>query len=191
MGAGQFLVMVLLPGCALVAAEAKGVMELIYGERYIGGALPLSVLVFAFGLFYTSLMTFAGILIAMGRSLLAAGITLYIIPLQLVASIVLISKWGAAGAALSAALAAGAGAWVSGYIVHKRMGPLLLPLVTAKVLVATAIMVLIAIRIPTQGFMLVVEGVAVFALFLFILGLFRALNWDDLKVFVPAVLRRA
>lgn len=191
MGAGQFIVMVLLPGCALVAVEAKGVMELIYGERYTAAALSLSILVFAFGLFYTALMTFAGILIAMGRSLLAAGITLYIIPLQLVASIVLISKWGSTGAALSAALAAGAGAWISGYIVHKRMGPLLLPLVTAKVLVATGIMVLIAIEIPSQGFMLLVEGVAVFALFLFILRLFKALNWEDLKVFVPPSLRRA
>lgn len=191
MGAGQFLVMVLLPGCALIAVEAKGVMELIYGERYTDAALSLAILVFAFGFFYTSLMTFAGILIAMGRPLFAAGITLYIIPLQLIASIVLIKTWGATGAALSAIFASGIGAWISGYIVHKRMGPLLVPVVTAKVLLATAIMILIAHEIPSEGLMLLVEGVAVFALYVFILRLFRALDWEDLKVFVPASLRRA
>jgi O-antigen/teichoic acid export membrane protein len=188
-GAMRFLAVTLLPGCALVAANARETMALLFSADYAAGASLLQVLIFAQGIGFTLLMTFGNVLMAGGQAIRAAMATIAVLPLALVLNIVLVRWLGAEGAALAALGALGTGAIVTGVLVHRLIGPLLEPSVLLRALLATAIVTVAAQLIPGAGLGLLVEFAGLAALTALLLPLLGLVTLADLRPFLPMRLK--
>jgi stage V sporulation protein B len=183
-GAVRFLWVVLLPVCVVCALTADSLMALLYSSRYIEGARYLRILVFGFGLSYTFLITFGAMLIASGLPLLAAGIVLMLIPLEMLFQSLAIPTYGGVGAAAAAALAMTLGAVTAGFLVYRKMGALVVPPVLARAAFATACIAGIGTQVELTGAILIVGGIGLLGLYLIILALLGELTWEDLQPFM-------
>jgi O-antigen/teichoic acid export membrane protein len=180
-GAVRFLCVVLFPICVLCVLDAEGLMVLLYSSHYVEGASFLRVLVCGFGLSYTFLITFCAMLIARGLSLLAAGITLTLIPLEVLFQVLAIPSYGGIGAAAAATLALTLGAVGAGIFVYRKMGALMVPAVLPKVVLATACIAGVWTLLESTGPMLILGHIGLLGLYALILALLRELTWEDLQ----------
>jgi O-antigen/teichoic acid export membrane protein len=183
-GAMRFLCVVLVPICVLCALSAESVMALLYSNRYAGGAVFLRILVFGLGLSYTCLITLCAMLIASGLPLTAAGITLALLPLEVLFHSWVIPAHGGIGAAAVATLSMTVGAATAGYIVYRKMGALIAPAVLWKVALATAGITAVGIRVMPPGPTLIIGGLGLLALYALILVLLGELTRGDLRPFL-------
>jgi O-antigen/teichoic acid export membrane protein len=172
---------VLFPIFVLCVLDAEGLMVLLYSSRYAEGASFLRILVCGFGLSYTFLITFCAMLMARGLSLLAAGITLTLIPLEVLFHILAIPLYGGIGAAVAATLALTLGAVSAGVFVYRKMGALMVPAVLPKVALATACMAGVWALLEPTGPMLIIGHIGLLGLYALILALLGELTWEDLQ----------
>lgn len=184
-GAGRLLALMLIPMCAVVAAEAPGVMALVFSEAYREGARLLVILAVSHGLFFTVFMSLCGILIGISREREAAAIALASLPLALLANALLIRVLGAQGAALAAVVSTGSAAVVSGVRVCRRVGPILGFSDLAKVLFASLAVWALASRIQTDGVLLLVELIVLGVVYLAVLFAIRLIGPEDVALFMP------
>jgi O-antigen/teichoic acid export membrane protein len=179
-GAMRFLAITLLPGCALIAVEAKPIMALLFSAEYDQGAPLLRVLVFAHGLFNTLFLTLIAILVAVNKSHLGAAIALAVVPLAVLGNALLIPLLGAPGAAVAALLATATAAIVAAIAVWRRVGPILEPLVLTKTVAAGATVCLAAALIPSDGLLTLLVMVGLGVVFLGLAGLLGLVTRADL-----------
>lgn len=131
-GIFALFVVVLLPGCGVIAAYAEEALQLLFGETYRAGGTFLRILIISHGLFSTALVTACAVLFAGGYAGLAAALPLGLLPLALALSLILVPAAGATGAALASLSVLGPGTVAAGALVHFRVaslaprGPLLL-----------------------------------------------------------------
>jgi O-antigen/teichoic acid export membrane protein len=184
-GAFRFLVAILLPACLLIAMKAGPIMELLYSSRYTNGALSCSILIFGLGFLYTLLTTFCSILIAGGSPMASAMVTLGLVPFGWIASYSLILRHGAAGAAVSATLAVGAGVLISGCLVHKSFGPMITGMALLRIGIAASVMAAAASRFSFGGLLLVLECAGLLALYLLVLVLLGEFKREDVELLIP------
>jgi hypothetical protein len=138
---------------------------------------------FGFGLSFTFLNAFCAMLTASGRSLLAAGITLTLIPLGVVCHILMIPSYGATGVTIATTLTLTLGACTAGALVRKHMGPLMVPAGLLKVALATAVMVAVGTQLTLSGPMLLIGYVGLLSLYALVLMLLGELTREDLRPF--------
>jgi O-antigen/teichoic acid export membrane protein len=188
-GALRFLSLTLVPVCALAALQAEELIELFFSTEYTPGWIYLSILVISLGLFYTFLMTFSAIFIAIGRPSYGAWITLTLIPLGVLLDIVLILAHGPLGAAIATTAIMGIGATLGGAILVKRFGSLVNMWVLARVGLAVATVSLIAWQLPSSGLTVLVELAALMGLYAVILALTGVIGRDDLTQLMSAKAR--
>jgi O-antigen/teichoic acid export membrane protein len=182
----RFLLALLLPGCALVAVNARELMALLFSAPYADGAPLLVLLIFAQGLSYTMFNTLGGILIACGRQGAAAGIALGVLPAAVVVNVVLIGLWGAIGAAVAALLALSAAALLAGWFAKGVLDMLLAPSVLFRTILASAPVVLLGKLIETEGLVLLLELAGLGLTYVALTVALGLLTRDDLKSFLPA-----
>jgi lipopolysaccharide exporter len=187
-GAVKFLCLTLVPVCAMTALQAEELIELLYSAQYTPGGIYLRILVISLGLFYTFLITFSTIFIAISRPLYGAWITLTLIPLGALLDIMLILAHGPVGAAIATTAIMSIGATLAGGILLKRFGSLMDLSVLAKVGLAVAAISLIAWQLPSSGLMVLVELAALMGLYGVVLALTGAIGRDDLA---QLILRKA
>ncbi len=180
-GAVRSLWVVLLPVCFLFALTAEDLMALLYSNQYKEGALFLRILIFGFGLSFTFLITFGAMLIGKGLPFFPARITLSLIPFALLLNIVLISLYGAMGAAVSVILTGTGGATVLGILVHRHTGLLITRSALIKVVIAAVLMILIAPQFSLRGPMLLLEYGVLFGVYAGALAFLGELKWKDLQ----------
>ena len=182
LGAGRFLCVTLLPSCLLLAITAEELMLFLYSSRYADGAQLLSLQVLAFGLFGFA-QVFSELLVARGNAYLAALAQLVHIPVALLLNYMLISTWGAIGAATALVLTAGLMALITGVLVWQRFGTPIEVDTVSKVLLATALVAVVATQVPAGGTWLLVEYLFLLGLYILSLVLLRELTWDDFQIF--------
>ncbi len=181
-GAIRFLVVTLLPGCALIAVEARPIMVLLFSAEYSQGALLLQILVFAQGLCNTIFLTLIGVLVAVNEPRRGAVIALAVLPVALIGNIVLIPLLGAPGAALAALIATTTAAIAAGIVLWQRVGNILEPLALAKTLLATLVVSGVAALLPAEGLLVLVELVALGVVFLILAALLGVVGRADLDL---------
>jgi O-antigen/teichoic acid export membrane protein len=186
-GAIRFLIALLVPGCALIAVNARELMAVLFSAPYADGAPLLVLLIFAQGLSYTMFNTLCGILIACGRQRAAAGIALGVLPAAVLANLVLIGLLGAVGAAVSALLALSAAALLAGWFAERALGALLPPSVLFRTVLASAPVVLAGRLIETEGLALLLELAGLGLAYVALTAALGLLTRDDLKSFLPAL----
>ena len=187
-GALRFMLMVLLPGCVLIAVNAGPVVALLFSSAYAGGGRFLALLILAQGFFLTFYLTFGMALIGAGRSGIAGLLTLAVVPLAVLASVLLVLNFGAMGAAVGALAATAVAALAAAVAVHRLVAPLGRLSILLRVAFVTAVVAVPSALLHAEGLFLLLE-LALFGLvglvLLFALGV---VGMADLEPFLPASL---
>jgi O-antigen/teichoic acid export membrane protein len=170
LGATRFLLVLLLPACALIAVDAGDVLALLFTEAYRPGAQFLALLIFAQGLGFTLLNSLQAILVGAGAADKGAARIFMALAIAAVFNITLIPWLGAVGAALSAALGFTAAAISVAVAVRRRLGALVEP----RVAIGSA---LLSVGIGVLGWLLPASGVAVLVELGGLFLLYLALAW--------------
>jgi O-antigen/teichoic acid export membrane protein len=177
LGTMRFLAVLVLPVCALMAANAPETMQLLYSDDYVPGASFLTLLVFAQGLGYTLIATLLAILVGAGASKVAAQRIYIALAAGVGLNLVLIPLMGALGAATAAFLSFVIGSFLMARLVQRKLGVLLEWRPTLFALLASLGVGLASWRIPATGLWLLVEVAVLGVVYLGIvwaIGLVRA-----------------
>jgi O-antigen/teichoic acid export membrane protein len=190
-GAMRFMVIALVPGCALIATHAAEILSLLFSSDYAGGAGLLVVLVFAYGLFYTIFMSLANALIGAGRAATSARLSLAALVLAVALSVTLVRWAGAPGAAVAALIANAAAVVGAGIAIARTVGMPVDGGVLARVLLLTVVICVPSWWIEAKGAMLLLELAIVAIAYLALLPIAGLLEWADLEAFLPRWAKRA
>ena len=187
-GAMRFMLMVLLPGCVLVAVNAGPIVAILFSSAYAEGGRFLTLLILAQGFFLTFYLTLGVALIGAGHSGIAGLLTLTVVALAVVVDVLLVLAFGAMGAAIGALVATGAAALVAAIAVHRLVVPLGRLSILVRVAFVTTVVAVPSAFLHAEGLLLLVElallGLVGLGL-LFALGVF---GLGDLEPFLPASL---
>jgi O-antigen/teichoic acid export membrane protein len=186
----RFMALTLIPGCALIALEARGILALLFSSAYGAGAPLLSLLIFAQGLFYTLFMAFSSVLIATGRQHASAVLAVVMVGVAVVTSATGVWLLGAPGAALGALAATSVAAAISTLLVFRTLRPRFDLVALCKLLLATALICLVATAVPSDGLLLLAELAALAVLFLVLVLVLRVIALAELEPFLPKPLKR-
>jgi O-antigen/teichoic acid export membrane protein len=179
-GSMRFVLIVLLPGCALMAVNAREILVLLFSADYAPAAPLLTLLAFAQGLFLTLFLTLVAVLIGAGRAGVASVIALGVLPLAVVLDAALVRAFDAPGAALGALLSCAAAATTAGLMVQRHVGALL-PAGLVGIIVAAGASVTVSAVIRAEGPWLVGELGGVGLLYLTLLAASGLIRPADLR----------
>jgi O-antigen/teichoic acid export membrane protein len=180
--AARFAFIVIVPSCVLLAFHSETVMVLLFSEIYATGGIYLSLHLIAFGL-TVFLDLFFNALMAAGKHDQSATILLALIPVALLLNVVLISHFGAMGAATSLVVTVCLGTIVGSVLVYRQFGTWIRLSAAARVILATALVALIDTQIPISGSWVLAKIVALLGIYFLLLGLLKELTWQDLNAF--------
>jgi stage V sporulation protein B len=184
-GAMRFMVLVLVPGCALIAVNAADVLVLLFASQYAGGAHLLIVLVFAHGLFYTIFMALANALIGVGQAPASAKLSLTALTFAVVLSVVWVLWAGALGAAFAALVANAAAVVGATIVIGRTIGWPAELSILPRVLLLTAAICVPGWWLETRGVMLLLELVLLGIAYVALLSIAGLLDRADLEPFLP------
>jgi O-antigen/teichoic acid export membrane protein len=189
-GAMRFMVLALVPGCALIAVNAADVLTLLFSSEYAGGADLLVVLVFAHGLLYTIFMALANTLIGVGQAAASAKLSLAALVLAVGLSIGLVVWAGAPGAAFAALVANTAAVIGAGIVISRTIGWPAEASTWPRVLLLTAAICAIGWWVEARGMMLLLELALLGIAYVALLPLVGLIDRADLELFLARSARR-
>jgi O-antigen/teichoic acid export membrane protein len=184
-GAIRFMVVVLIPGCALIAVNAAEALALLFSSDYAAGANFLVVLIFAHGLCFTTFLSLVNVLIAAGRATAAACLSLAALACATVLSVTLVLWAGALGAAWAALIASAAALIGASTLVGKVVGLPAGGAILVRVLLLTAVVSGASWWIDGRGPMLLVELALVGTVYVALLPFAGLLGRADVDPFLP------
>jgi PST family polysaccharide transporter len=180
--ASRFVLVVVLPSCALGALHARELMILIYSEAYADSATFFRPLLSSFGVF-TVLSIMLNGLVAAGRHYLVTAIVLALLPVLLLLSILMASISGPVGVANAFLVTLICGGVVAVVAAFKRFGAPARAATVTRVVTATAVVMVVDRLWELSGAWALVELVALMLFYLFLLTLMRELRKEDLRPF--------
>jgi O-antigen/teichoic acid export membrane protein len=182
-GTMRFLAVLVLPVCALLAANAPEAMQLLYSEDYRTGGRFLALLVFAQGLGYTLVAALLAILVGAGASRLAAKRIYIAVAAAVILNLILIPRLGAMGSALAAFLSFAVAGWLMARLVRQKLGALLEWRPTALALLVSIGVGVAGWLIPSAGLMVLVEFVGLGLAYLGVVWTIGLVRAEDLAQF--------
>jgi O-antigen/teichoic acid export membrane protein len=180
--ASRFVLVVVLPACALGALHARELMALIYSDAYADSATFFRPLLWSFGVF-TLLSVMLNGLVAASRHYLVTGIVLALLPVLVVLSIVLTSISGPVGVANAFLVTLMCGSLAAFVATFRRFGAPARTATVTRVVMATAAVVVADRLWETNGAWVLVELSVLMLLYLVLLALTRELRKEDLRPF--------
>jgi O-antigen/teichoic acid export membrane protein len=183
-GTMRFMAVLVLPVCALVAANAAEAMQLLFSDEYLSGASFLVLLVFAQGLGFTLVSAMLAILIGAGASRVAAQRIYIALAMAIALNLILIPLIGAMGSALAALFSFVTAGFLLARLVRQHLGVLLEWRATLLALLVSMAAGIAGWLIPAAGWMLLVEIVGLGLAYLGIvwaMGLFSLADLAQLR----------
>jgi PST family polysaccharide transporter len=190
-GAMRFMAVVLVPGCAVIAVNAAEVLGLLFSSNYAAGADLLVILIFAHGLFYTTFLCLANVLIAAGRAGTSARLSLVALAVAIVLSATFVLWVGAPGAAWAALIANAAAVIGAGVVIGKAVGVAVEASVLGRVALLTAAICGASWWIDGRGLRLLVELALLGVVYVALLPVLGLLRRSDLAPFLPTRTKNA
>ncbi|MBI2580191.1 polysaccharide biosynthesis protein [Candidatus Woesearchaeota archaeon] len=177
----RYVLMLLLPGTAVIIATAKLLAMLLYGSGYAHAAQPLAIL--AAG---TAAMTLAYLLAtvlnASGKSATAAAISAVMLIATVAANIIAIPQYGMKGAAIAMTAASIAGAIIFAAITRMHIGKFVKYGSLLKITAASVVLFAIAKAVPLQNkFLLPVEYAVLGLIYIIMLAAMGEISSKDVK----------
>jgi O-antigen/teichoic acid export membrane protein len=186
----RFMAVTLVPGCALIAVEAREILALLFSRVYEAGAPLLVLLAFAQGLFYTTFMSFSYLLIATGGQRASAVLAVLMLAVATATSVVGVLLLGAIGAALGALVANAIAATIATVLVFRAMRPQIDLVMLFRLVAATALVCVAAAAVHTQGLLLLAEIVVLAGVLLALLLLLRVVDTAELEPYLRPLRKR-
>lgn len=181
-GAIRFGLIVMVPACVLLCANASEVMELLYGEEYASGGRILALLSIAFSMIAIFDVLFSA-LMAAGRMVLSAVVLIALVPLLYLLDAAWIASYGAVGAALASAVAMGIGALASFILTHRILAPPVRLATLGRVGVAGLVAGVASLLVSATGLWLLVELACAGILYLAILWMSGEVSLHEARHF--------
>ncbi len=185
-GAFRFLLLVLVPGCVLIAVEAAPLMALLFSEPYAAGAGYLRILVVGHGVFNTFFFALMSTTVAINAQHIGARIAILAVPFALFCNALLVPPLGADGAALAALAPSAAASIAALAVIWRRLGAVLEISVVLRIVLVGAVVGTIAHLLPTSGLLVLLELALLGFLSLCLAMLLRVLTIADIKPLLPA-----
>ncbi len=157
--------LVLLPAGAIVSASSGAVVKLFFGADFHPAVVPLTLLIWGMILF-TCFYNLAVILSVTGRPLTALGLSLVFICGDGLLNWLLVPRMGMTGAALATLLTTLGGTLALVIVVTRRYGVLLPGWALIKMVAAAGLVFGLSALVPLDGFLLILEGLVLFAIFI-------------------------
>lgn len=170
--------LILLPAGAIVSASPGAVVRLFFGIDFQPAVAPLTLLIWGMILF-TCFYNLAVILSVTGRPLTALGFSLACITGDALLNWLLVPRMGMTGAALATAVTSLAGTVILGALVASRFGGLLSARSLLKLVAAAGLIFALSALMELEGFLLILEGVVLFAIFLGSMVVLKEVHRDD------------
>ncbi len=150
------LVLVLLPGAALVAGASAEIVDLLFGAPFAGASGPLAPLILA-GLAIVMIGVTTAILTAAGKPAWTFGLVGPLVPLALLGHLLLIPSLGMIGAALVTTALALLAAMVAVAAVHRIWRIMPPPATLARSVLVSGVTFGLAVAWPTPGLWLLLK----------------------------------
>lgn len=166
LGATRFLLVLVLPACTLIAADAGDILALLFTEAYRPGGHFLALLIFAQGLGFTLLNSLQAMLVGAGAADKGARRIFVALVIGVAANLILVPLLGATGAALAAVLGLASAAVAVAIAVRRRLGALVEPRVAAGSVLLSLGVGLVAWLMPADGLLVLVELAGLFLIYL-------------------------
>ncbi len=186
----RYVLIILLPATAVIAATAKPLVMLLYRSEYVAAAYPLAILSVGMAAL-TLAYLFAVVINAAGRPAISAAAAVGMVALSVAINISLIPKYGLAGAAAATSFASFASAAILFLVVHSKVGTPFSFLSLAKISAASAVVLVIALQVNLQNkFLLPVLYAFLAVIYLLSLLVLRELKKDDFRRLLSLVPKR-
>lgn len=181
-GSVRFLLLTLVPACALVAAAAAPLLQLLFSADYVEGARYLQWLVIGNGLLQTVCSTLITLLVATRNQRAGALIAACGVLPAVLFNVVLIPRLGATGGALAATAGAGIAMLMAGTLVWRRIGGFVDVAEVLRVALAVGLVCTLARWLPASPWLLLPGLLLLAALFYVFCWIFGALKREDLQL---------
>ncbi len=186
----RYILMLLIPGTAIMAATAKPLVMLLYKSNYAAAAQPAAIMAIGMAAL-TIAYLLATSLNAAGKIRLTLTLTGAMLLASTAANIYAIPRYGLTGAAVAVSAAAIAAAIAFAIAAHKNFGQIVSYGSMAKVTLATAAILTIALMMPTGNkFLLPLEYAIIGIAYLTLLFAMKEIKKEDVervKGLMPAV----
>jgi len=182
----RYMFMLLLPAVVLISATAGDLLTLVYSSRYIEAAAPLSILVFGLAMLSVFLVL-ANIIMGSGRPGIIMVLALPLVGIDIGVNILLVPRYGLAGAAWATTIIALLGMSATAIYVFWRFRTLVAPKSLGRICLASVVIYLIALQVSLPAIWLPLIYIGLLTLYGGLLWLMRELNREDWRTFEKLV----
>jgi O-antigen/teichoic acid export membrane protein len=186
----RYMLMLLIPTAFIISATSDQLLNLVYSSTYFEAAYPLSILVFGVSFLSISL-ALSTIMQGYGTPNIPLVIFSILVPLNACLLLVMVPRFELLGAALSTTLTSFTGLLILCSLIYKEFKLLAVGIRSLlKIISASLITYFIAFQFSFSGFLLPIYYFGLFALYFFILFIFKEISDDDIS-FATSIFSRA
>lgn len=175
----RYMVMLLIPTSLIISATSGKLINLFYSSDYVAAAYPLSILVFGIS-FLSITLALSTIMQGYGTPKTPLVIFSILVPLDVCLLLLLIPRLELIGAALATSVTCLVGLVISCIFIYKEFKTLLSISSLVKIILASTIVYLIALKLSFPGFLLPFYYFGLLILYFLILLIFREINGEDM-----------
>jgi O-antigen/teichoic acid export membrane protein len=185
-GSLRYLLIIIMPGVALISATSKDLITLFFSSRYFEASEPLSILVFGMG-FFTLFYILTTVITATGRVKASMIITALVLPISLAANYIFIPRFGLLGASIANTIAGFLGFSLC-FIYLKHLSVKMFDLKSvSRVLFSTIFIYVISLKLVIKPIFLPLEYIIMFIIYILLLYFMRELKKEDFEVLRKAI----
>jgi len=177
----RYLLILLVPLAFFTNGLSGPIIQLVYSSRYLPAAAPLNILIFGVT-FLTFFSVLAAVINGSGQPKTSMALACAILPLDFLLNLLLIPRFGLSGAAAATTLTSLAGVIGAALIVQKKFGALMSGASFLKILLSSAVFIVIPRLWPASGWSLILYALGLFGIYLLLLVLLREITRDDLNL---------
>jgi len=177
----RYLLILLVPLAFFTNGLSGPIIQLVYSSRYLPAAAPLSILIFGVT-FLTLFSVLAAVINGSGMPKTSMALACAILPLDFLLNLLLIPRFGLSGAAAATTLTSLAGVIGAALVVRKKFGALMSGASFLKILLSSAVFIVIPRLWPASGWSLILYALGLFGIYLLLLVLLREITRDDLNL---------
>ncbi len=174
----RYLLLILLPLSAIVAATASQILGLLYPNSYQAAASTLAILIFA-STFLAIFTTLNAIIVGSGRPILQLMTVSLSVVLLAALNILLIPLFGIVGSALASLISSFVAVVLDGFHVYRHFGKFFDVVSTIRIVLCTLIVYLVARHWHFNSIGLILYTIVLALFYLLLLFLVGELNMGD------------
>lgn len=176
----RYILMLLIPTVLMISATSGELVTFFYSKSYIPAAYPLSILVFGISSLSITL-ALSTIMQGYGKPKIPLTILLILVPLDICLHFLMIPRFQLVGAALATSITCFIGLAISCIYVYKEFKTLVSINSLIKIILASTIVYLIALRFSFSGFLLPTYYLGLFVIYFLILLMLKEINSEDMS----------